>query len=90
MLRFQNGLGHDKVYVPGREVGDLGKVIRARKPKRLPVVMTRDEVKAVLANLAGDKRLMRQTAHGNGHVRRRVASDGMSAFESAGHRFFQK
>src|SRR5680860_333736 len=35
------------------EVGDLGEVIRARKPKRLPVVMTRDEVKAVLANLSG-------------------------------------
>lgn len=36
-------------HVIGREVGDLGEVIRARKPKRLPVVMTRDEVKAVLA-----------------------------------------
>ncbi len=34
--------------VIGREVGDLGMVIRARKPTRLPVVMTRDEVKAVL------------------------------------------
>lgn len=45
-------------YVIGREVGDLGEVIRARKPKRLPVVMTRDEVKAVLANLSGDKQLM--------------------------------
>lgn len=33
--------------VIGREVGDLGEVIRARKPKRLPVVMTRDEVKTV-------------------------------------------
>jgi site-specific recombinase XerD len=42
-------------YVIGREVGDLGEVIRARKPKRLPVVMTRDEVKAVLASLSGDK-----------------------------------
>ena len=27
-------------YVPGREIGDLGEVIRARKPKRIPVVMT--------------------------------------------------
>ena len=35
-------------HVIGREVGDLGHVIRARKPGRLPVVMTRDEVKAVL------------------------------------------
>ena len=28
-------------YVIGRQVGDLGDVIRARKPKRLPVVLTR-------------------------------------------------
>ena len=33
-------------YVLGREIGDLGEIIRARKPKRLPVVMTREEVKA--------------------------------------------
>jgi site-specific recombinase XerD len=45
-------------YVLGHEVGDLGEVIRARKPTRLPVVMTREEVKAVLANLSGDKWLM--------------------------------
>jgi len=30
--------------VLGREIGDLGEVIRAGKPKRLPVVMTRQEV----------------------------------------------
>lgn len=41
-------------YVIGREVGDLVEIIRARKPVRLPVVMTRNEVKAVLANLNGD------------------------------------
>lgn len=42
-------------YVLGREVGDLGQVIRARKPTRLPVVLTREEVKAVLSRLQGDK-----------------------------------
>jgi integron integrase len=52
--------------VINREVGDLGKVIRARKPKRLPVVMTRDEIKAVLANLAGEKRLMATIMYGAG------------------------
>lgn len=52
--------------VISREVCDLGKVIRARKPKRLPVVMTRDEVKAVLADLAGDKRLMATIMYGAG------------------------
>jgi len=53
-------------HVLGREVGDLGELIRARKPKRLPVVMTRDEVKAVLANLAGDKWLMASLMYGAG------------------------
>jgi len=50
----------------GREIGDLGEVIRARKPKRLPVVMTREEVKEVLANMAGDKWLMASLMYGAG------------------------
>jgi len=53
-------------HVLNRKIGDLGEVIRARKPKRLPVVMTRDEVKAVLANLTGDKRLMASLMYGAG------------------------
>ena len=42
-------------HVLNREIGDLSEVIRARKPKRLPVVMTREEVKAVISQLMGDK-----------------------------------
>jgi integron integrase len=38
----------------------------ARKPTRLPVVMTREEVKAVLGNLAGDKWLMASLMYGAG------------------------
>ena len=53
-------------HVIGRKVGDLGEVIRARKPTRLPVVMTRDEVKAVLSNLSSDKRLMAMLMYGAG------------------------
>ena len=53
-------------HVLCREVGDLGEVIRARKPARLPVVLTRDEVKAVLANLSGDKWLMVSLMYGAG------------------------
>ena len=53
-------------YVLKRKIGDLGEVIRARKPKRLPVVMTREEVKAVLANLTGDKWLMVSLMYGAG------------------------
>ena len=41
-----------------RRVDDLGGVIRARRPKRLPVVLDRGEVKSVLANLSGDYWLM--------------------------------
>ena len=53
-------------HVLGREIGDLGEVIRARKPKRLPVVMTRDEVNAVLGYLSGDKWLMASLMYGAG------------------------
>ena len=53
-------------HVLDRQIGDLGEVIRARKPKRLPVVMTREEVKAVLGHLAGDKWLMANLMYGGG------------------------
>jgi len=53
-------------HVLAREIGDLGEVIRARKPRRLPVVMTRDEVKAVLRQLQGDKWLMASLMYGAG------------------------
>jgi len=53
-------------HVLSRQIGDLGDVIRARRPKRLPVVLTRDEVKAVLGNLTGDKWLMASLMYGAG------------------------
>lgn len=53
-------------HVLGREVGNLGEVIRARKPKRLPVVMTRDEVREVLSHLVGSKKLMAGLLYGAG------------------------
>lgn len=53
-------------HVLKRELGDLGDVIRARKPKRLPVVMTRAEVKVVLEQLTGDKWLMAGLMYGAG------------------------
>ena len=52
--------------VLGREIGDLGEVVRARKPKRLPVVLTPKEVKAVLDKLGGQKRLMAGLLYGSG------------------------
>jgi integron integrase len=53
-------------HVLGREVGDLGKVVRVRKPTRLPVVRTCEEVKAVISHLHGDKWLMVSLMYGAG------------------------
>jgi len=53
-------------YVIGRRIGELGEVVRARKPRRLPVVMTRDEVAAVLSRLRGERWLMATLMYGAG------------------------
>lgn len=53
-------------HVICREIEDLGTVIRARKPKRLPVVLTRDEVVDILAELSGSRRLMAALMYGSG------------------------
>ena len=39
--------------VLGIDVGEIAGAVRAKKPKRLPVVLTRDEVQMVLALLRG-------------------------------------
>lgn len=39
-------------------------VVRARRPKRLPVVLTVDEVSRVMANLSGDKWLIAMLLYG--------------------------
>jgi integron integrase len=52
--------------VLGSRVEWLEGIVRARKPARLPVVLTRDEVKAVIANLRGDKKLMVMVLYGGG------------------------
>ena len=53
-------------HVLNREIGDLGEVIRARKPKHVPVVMTREEFKSVLSHMFGDKWLMASLMYGAG------------------------
>lgn len=47
-------------------VGELGEVVRAKKPIRLPVVMSREEVRAVLSHLSGDKHLAAALMYGTG------------------------
>lgn len=53
-------------YVLNRKIGDIGEVIRARKPVRLPVVMTKAEVKAILENLKDDKWIIAYLMYGAG------------------------
>jgi len=53
-------------HVLDRKVGDLGEVIRARKPRHVPVVMTREETRAVISHLKGDKWLMASLMYGAG------------------------
>jgi integron integrase len=44
----------------------LKNIVRAKRPQRLPVVLSRDEVQAVLSRLAGDKWLMAALMYGAG------------------------
>jgi len=52
--------------VLGTEVGELEDLIRAKRPARIPVVMTRDETKAVLSMMNGDAKLMASLLYGTG------------------------
>jgi site-specific recombinase XerD len=45
-------------HVLDTDIGELGPVVRAKRPRRLPKVLTRTEVKAVLSAMNGDYRLM--------------------------------
>lgn len=53
-------------HVLGRELGDLGELVRARPSERLPVVMTRHEVRDVMVRMRGDTRLMAHIMYGSG------------------------
>jgi integron integrase len=53
-------------HVLGVEVGDLGTVVRARKSHHVPIVMTRAETRAVLAQMSGETKLMASLLYGSG------------------------
>lgn len=53
-------------YVIGHEVGELQGLIRAKQPRRLPVVLARDEVRSLLAEMRGDTWLMASVMYGAG------------------------
>jgi integron integrase len=52
--------------VLGRELEGLDSAVRARAPRRLPVVLTREEVRAVLSQLSGEHALIAGLLYGSG------------------------
>jgi site-specific recombinase XerD len=49
-----------------QDIGWLDDVVRAKKPHRIPVVLSQDEVKAVLAHLSGTTWIMATLLYGAG------------------------
>ncbi len=49
-----------------QDIGWIDEIVWAKKPKRLPVVLTREEVKAVLQHLSGQTWLMASLLYGSG------------------------
>ncbi len=49
-----------------QELPALGEVVRAKRPQRLPVVFTQEEVRAVLAQMEGVHALMAELLYGSG------------------------
>ena len=52
--------------VLGRPLGEISEVVRAKKPQRLPVVLTRDEVRQLLQHLDGNHWLAACLMYGSG------------------------
>lgn len=68
-----------------KEIGLIQGVVRAKRPHRLPVVLTKEEVRRVLGNIKGHS-----VVDGDAPLWSRIASDGMLPSESQGYRFFSK
>ena len=72
--------------VLGENVGWLADVVRASKPRRLPVVFTQSEVAAILGGMEGVERLIAELLYGTGlrvieSVRLRVQNVDFERFE---------
>jgi len=52
--------------VLGKEIGYVNGVVRAKKAPRLPVVLTRGEIQALLGNLDGSEKIMATLLYGAG------------------------
>jgi integron integrase len=53
-------------HVLDKALGDVGNLIRAKRPKHLPAVLTRAEVRAILGRLSGTSRLVALLLYGSG------------------------
>lgn len=58
LFAFEHGLG--------RKLGLVSGVVRARRPERLPVVLSKDEVRHVIDRMRGVPRLMAMLLYGSG------------------------
>jgi integron integrase len=52
--------------VLGRRLSELGEIVRARQPARLPVVLSREEVRGLLGRLTGASRIACVLMYGSG------------------------
>ncbi|MFN3409916.1 MAG: integron integrase [Limisphaerales bacterium] len=52
--------------VLGQELGAIGEFARAKRPERMPVVLSREEVRALLARLEGTQQLIGRLLYGTG------------------------
>ncbi len=52
--------------VLGHDLGAVDDIVRAKRPKRLPVVLNRDEVREVIERLSGTERLVVLLLYGSG------------------------
>ncbi|WP_289022594.1 integron integrase [Desulfobacter postgatei] len=55
---------YDKVLK--QPLADIGNFVRAKRPRRLPVVLTRSEVAKILGQMAGTQKLMASLLYGTG------------------------
>lgn len=60
------GLVYLYKHVIGRPLGDITSAVRAKKPQRLPTVLNRQEVRAILIELTGEHRLIAALLYGSG------------------------
>ena len=71
--------------VLGKDLEPIGHIERAKAPKRLPVVLTRGEVRAVLESMSGVPQLVCRLLYGTG-----LPAGGMSLRASQGRRLRTK